>query len=424
MKQLLASIKKEFFILLNDKIGLALLFIMPVLLVLIITIVQDSAFKVVNENKFSLLIVNKDAGDYGDSLISLLEKSGNFELTIKNNTKKVDFSKKTLDNKHLFGIYIPVNFSANLTGSAALLSQTMLSAFGAIEEEPIKTVQRNQPLEVVYDPILQENIRFTFSSSLATILKGLENKIVLESLFKEMDFREIPAEIRKQISHQSWIKESIAQENKTAVLPNSTQHNVPAWTIFAMFFMVISLGGNIVKERNAGSFIRLQTIPSAFIAAVYSKIFVFFIVALLQILLLFAMGRFLFPIIGLPVLTINSSILALVLFSVLAAFSAISYAMCVGTYAKTQEQSNGFGAVSIIIFAAIGGIWVPTFVMPDYMQTIALISPLHWCLDGYYTLFLKNGGWKDLIAPISYLLTFSSICQLLMLLKLKKQHYI
>jgi ABC-2 type transport system permease protein len=421
MKQLLASIKKEFFILLNDKVGLALLFIMPVLLVLIITIVQDSAFKVVNENKFSLLIVNKDAGDYGDSLISLLEKSGNFELTIKNNTKKFDFSKETLANKQLFGIYIPVNFSANLTGSAALLSQTMLSA---IEEEPIKTVQRNQPLEVVYDPILQENIRFTFSSSLATILKGLENKIVLESLFKEMDFREIPAEIRKQISHQSWIKESIAQENKTAVLPNSTQHNVPAWTIFAMFFMVISLGGNIVKERNAGSFIRLQTIPSAFIAAVYSKIFVFFIVALLQILLLFAMGRFLFPIIGLPVLTINSSILALVLFSVLAAFSAISYAMCVGTYAKTQEQSNGFGAVSIIIFAAIGGIWVPTFVMPDYMQSIALISPLHWCLDGYYILFLKNGGWKDLIAPISYLLTFSSICQLLMLLKLKKQHYI
>ena len=63
MKQLLASIKKEFFILLNDKIGLALLFIMPVLLVLIITIVQDSAFKVVNENKFSLLIVNKDSGN-------------------------------------------------------------------------------------------------------------------------------------------------------------------------------------------------------------------------------------------------------------------------------------------------------------------------------------------------------------------------
>ena len=106
MKQLLASIKKEFFILLNDKIGLALLFIMPVLLVLIITIVQDSAFKVVNENKFSLLIVNKDSGDYGDSLISLLEKSGNFELTIKNTTKKSDFSKVTLANKHLFGIYI------------------------------------------------------------------------------------------------------------------------------------------------------------------------------------------------------------------------------------------------------------------------------------------------------------------------------
>ncbi|MBP6090720.1 MAG: ABC transporter permease [Crocinitomicaceae bacterium] len=424
MKQILASIKKEIFILLSDKIGLALLFIMPVLLVLIITIVQDSAFKVVNENKFSLLIVNKDKGVYGDSLVNLLDKTGNFDITIKNNLVKDNFTKEIIANKHLLGVYIPSKFSSNLTQSAEFLSQTMLAAFGAIEAQ--KTVHSNtkQPVEISYDPVLQENIRFTFSSSVSTILKGLENKIVLESLFKEMDFKEIPLAIRKQFNNQCRIKESIAQENKTDILPNSTQHNVPAWTIFAMFFMVISLGGNIVKERNAGSFIRLQTIPNAFIASVYSKIMVYFVVALLQILLLFAMGRLLFPLIGLPVLTISSSFFALFLFSVLAAFSAISYAMCVGTYAKTHEQSNGFGAVSIIIFAAIGGIWVPTFVMPEYMQTIALISPLHWCLDGYYTLFLKNGSWYDLRYPIVYLLLFSSSCQLLMLIKLKKQHYI
>jgi ABC-2 type transport system permease protein len=49
--------KKEFLILLNDKTGLALMFIMPILLVYIITIIQDSAFKTANQNSMTLLVV-------------------------------------------------------------------------------------------------------------------------------------------------------------------------------------------------------------------------------------------------------------------------------------------------------------------------------------------------------------------------------
>ena len=36
--------------------------------------------------------------------------------------------------------------------------------------------------------------------------------------------------------------------------PNATQHNVPAWTIFAMFFVVMSLGGSVVREKNERQF--------------------------------------------------------------------------------------------------------------------------------------------------------------------------
>lgn len=110
--------------------------------------------------------------------------------------------------------------------------------------------------------------------------------------------------------------------------------------------------------------------------------------------------------------------------SILSALAAVSYAVLIGTYAKSQEQANGFGAISIVIFAAIGGIWVPTFVMPDYMQTIALFSPLHWCLEGYYILFLKNGDWSSLTPSIVFLSLFIIACQVLTFIKLKIQNYI
>jgi ABC-2 type transport system permease protein len=46
-----------------------------------------------------------------------------------------------------------------------------------------------------------------------------------------------------------------------------------------------------------------------------------------------------------------------------------------GTVADTQEQSAPFGATSVVVLA-VGGIWVPVFLMPEFMQTIAKFSPM------------------------------------------------
>ena len=93
----------------------------------------------------------------------------------------------------------------------------------------------------------------------------------------------------------------------------------------------------------------------------------------------------------------------------------------IGSVSKTQEQSNGIGAISIIIFAAIGGIWVPTFVMPDYMQSLSNLSPLQWCLKGFYILFLKGGNWSDLFRIILFLFAFIIVNITISFIKLKRE---
>ena len=150
----------------------------------------------------------------------------------------------------------------------------------------------------------------------------------------------------------------------------------------------------------------------------------YFIVALLQLTIILGLGKYTFPLLALPSLTLPSNMIGLIVISVLSALSAISFALVVGTSAKTTEQANTFGAFSIIILAAIGGIWVPSFVMPDYMQTLGKISPLHWCLEGYYTLFLRGGDWILLKPTILYLVLFIATCQILTFIKLRNQNYI
>lgn len=426
MRKLLASIVKELQLLAHDKVGLLLLYLMPVVLVFIITVVQDSAFKLVNDNQLELLVANKDKGALGDSLVAVLKQSGNFLLDEKNDLSEKQLQEEGLSGGKLASIYIPENFSEAIENNTSTITQLILTEFGVTEDTLAVAERKETSLTIYFDPILQENFQYTLVTNLQTILSGMENKVMLENLFEEMGYDAIPEHIAAKMTGEKTpiIAKHASLDGQQKMTPNSTQHNVPAWSIFAMFFMVVSLGGNLVKERLSGSFVRLMTIPPSFMYTLISKMLVYLGVAVSQLFLLFCIGHLIFPSMGLPQLQIPDAFLQLLIVSILSGMAAVSYAVVIGTYAKSQEQANGFGAVSIVIFAAIGGIWVPTFVMPDYMQTVALFSPLHWCLEGYYVLFLKNGDWNALSSSIIFLSLFVIVCQILTFVKLKMQNYL
>ena len=145
---------------------------------------------------------------------------------------------------------------------------------------------------------------------------------------------------------------------------------------------------------------------------------------MLQAIVIFAMGIVLFPYIGLPPLSLPFDIGGLILVTLICGWCAVSYAICIGIFAKTQEQANGFGAISIVILAAIGGLMVPVFAMPDSFKTIMKISPLHWCLEAYYGLFLEGGKLKDVLINVLPLLAITGFLQLLTLIGLKQKNLI
>jgi ABC-2 type transport system permease protein len=296
----------------------------------------------------------------------------------------------------------------------------MLAELGMIQNNNEIKLLDNKGLVFYHDPILTENYCQSIEGMFKSYVSILENKLMIKSFYSELGVEDKSDDFQSQVNeNQTQIKSLVATKSNEEKLPNSSQHNVPAWTIFAMFFMVTSLGGNVAKEKVSGSFMRLKTLPTSFFMMLSSKMFVYLMVAFLQVFVIFSIGVFIFPSINLPKLNIPTSFLPMFVIVFLTGFSAVSYALVVGVLSKTQEQANGFGAISIIIFAAIGGVWVPTFVMPEYLQLISNISPLNWCLKGFYVLFLRHGSWIELLPIISYLSLFVLLCQSIVLLRLK-----
>jgi len=110
MRKLRATLIKELQLLVHDKVGLLLMYAMPVVLVFIITLVQDSAFKIVNNNQLEIIVANHDKGTLGDTLVKMLEKSGTFIVEKNNRLSEKALQQKGITDGKLASIYIPTIF--------------------------------------------------------------------------------------------------------------------------------------------------------------------------------------------------------------------------------------------------------------------------------------------------------------------------
>lgn len=426
MYKLLATIRKDIQILIHDKVGLTFMFAMPILLVVVMTAIQNSTFDLVNKNKLPLLISNQDTGRLSGELMEAIDRIGLFKLL----PVAKDQSEKMIgDQMHakdaMLAIVIPAGFSSELQARAKRTADKALNSFG-LSTDPLRNVADNaDPLTLYYHPILQESFRMSVRGALGSAMQLVQSKQVLRILYRSINEKELPDSLERSMLHgQLAINEIPLSLNGNRSALNAAQHNVPAWTLFAMFFIVISLGGSIVRDKRSGSFIRLKTLPTPYFLALISKQITYLCVTLIQAGLIFAIGVWIFPLLELPALNIPHDIPGLFLVSLLCGWCAVSYAICVGVFARTQEQANGFGAVSIVILAAIGGLMVPDFAMPASFRTLTSISPLHWCLHAYYGLFLEGGKLRDILADIIPLLAITVLIQLATVWGLKRKRLI
>ena len=408
----------------SDKVGLLFMFLMPLLLVTVVTIVQDSAFQLANNNRIKMVVVNHDQGINGKRLIEFLDQSKMFGISIQNKIDETEISAQLKIDNALSAIYIPENFTEDLVAKKQYLSHYVLTDFGlfdSIGSAPAQTPK----ITLYFDPVLQKNFQLTITNVVDALLAKVESNLMLELLYAEMESEKDPENAINLIYENRVEIQAISAINKNApTAANATQHNVPAWTIFAMFFMVISLGGNIVKEKVSGSFTRLQTMPTSVSILFFAKMLLYLLVAVLQVIIIFSFSVVLFPSIGLPELEIPQNWGANFAVVILSGLTAVSFAMFIGAMVKTQVQANGVGAIAVIIFAALGGIWVPVFMMPDHLQQISVFSPLRQSLDAFYILFLQNGNWVELRPTLFKLVLFIVLFQAVAFSKLKLEKVI
>jgi len=407
---------KEILLLLRDRAGLAMLFIMPMALILIMTLLQDSTFKRLEEKKLSVLVLNYDLESFGKKIVEGLKQAGNFVVTEEIVNEKLNeelLRKKVADGDYQFGLVIHKGATGILKNKIKLKIQDQFPDEEDLFEIDERIVANSPKIDIYFDPVIKDSFKQAISGSLRQLTSMIEADMLFDiyaQLFDDL----LDIKLKQTEGFNEMVvfnqKHATAKGHERIVLPNSVQHNVPAWTIFAMFFIVIPLGANIIKERQSGVSLRLKTMPGSNLPVILGKATVYLMVGMLQAFFMLMIGVFILPLFDLPALNLGEHYFALFLITISVSLAATGFGIVIGTIAKTHEQSSIFGSISVVILAAIGGVWVPLFMMSDTMVFISKLSPLNWGLNAYLDIFLRDAETMDILGYVIALWAFFLVC--------------
>lgn len=428
MYKLGATIVKELLLLGRDRTGLILLFLMPAVLVMVISLVQENVLK----TEVRILFVNNDRGALGKAIEKQLVEASSIIIIKEFDGRDIDeklANEAVADGEFQFCIIIPEGTSEALQKRAR--KQITVSIFPREKAADTKNkADVGVPELIVYfDPVVQGVFRTAVLNALNRAIFGIETELKLR-LFSEIFPERLQekfdraaemfginiAEKFNNIMHGTdfdWadkqllgIREQFASRYGFTKMPTSVQQNVPAWSVFGIFFIVVPIAGSLIREREDGTFLRMVAMPVSYFTILLGKIISYLLVGIVQFFFILLIGKLVLPLLGTPILDTGSAPIAVFLIIVSTILAATGYGIMLGTVCRTYEQASMFGPISIVIAGALGGIMVPVYAMPRVMQEISVISPLAWGINAFYDIFLREGNLGAVFPESILLLVF------------------
>lgn len=185
--------------------------------------------------------------------------------------------------------------------------------------------------------------------------------------------------------------------------PDAFQQNVPGYTIYGIFWIVSLLAGSVLQEKRDGTFHRLLVAPMNRAVMLAGKLLPYYIINLIQLVIMLGASSLLFG------MSLGHSPAGLVVVSLAAAATATGLGMLVSALARTEAQVGGLTVLLLLTMSALGGCFVPCFMMPDWLKTIGLITPYAWALDAYQDLLVRGYGLQEILPKVGALVAFAGV---------------
>ena len=183
----------------------------------------------------------------------------------------------------------------------------------------------------------------------------------------------------------------------------ASNFTLPGYLTMFVFFAAALSAEAIARERQTHTLERLMSngtrresiILGKFIGSVYRGV--------MQLVVMWTVGIFAFKI------DLGVSPSAVVLLSILMALAAAAFGVLLASFVRDVKTATTAGVLVSLTLAPLGGSWWPLFITPQWMQSLAKLTPHGWANGGFNKLMLFGAEFGDVSQEMIALAAFAAV---------------
>ncbi len=184
---------------------------------------------------------------------------------------------------------------------------------------------------------------------------------------------------------------------------NSYAHAFAGMGVQFILLMGVDVGVTFLLLRRSALWLRLRAAPLSRAQLLGSRMLSCALIALGVFIVIFGVAIAVFGV------RIYGSWIGLL--AVMAAFALMtaSFGMMIAAIGGTPDATRGLAIMVTLLLVMVGGAWVPSFLFPPWLQTVAAWTPIHWAVEGLDAMSWRAQPLSAALTPVAALLGFAAV---------------
>ncbi len=222
---------------------------------------------------------------------------------------------------------------------------------------------------------------------------------------------------QSQGAPQSSTDDRIAQESRGDTAPavglelervgdvvpfRASSFTLPAYLTMFVFFSAALSAEAIARERQNQTLERLIANGTRRQSIVLGKFIGTGYRAMAQLAVMWLAGILIFDI------YLGISPAAVIAISLLMAVASAAFGVLLASFVRSVQAASTAGVLASLVLAPIGGCWWPLFIAPQWMQSLAKLTPHGWANGGFNKLMLFGAEANEVTQEFAALAAFAA----------------
>ena len=326
---------------------------------------------------------------------SIFGRSGDVALTIhyidQDQSESSQVFLKELD--HVKGVTLKKEDQSNINGVIEKIKKGQLSSALVINKGFGADLIAGKQADIkLYEDSAANSESGTIEAIMENIGSGYQQQKLAQTL-SEM------GQSKDEIAHTLSPSVKIEKVATTAESVNYITQVVPGMTVMFVFYIMISMTRRFFKEKDSGILARCQTTRMKSLQYLIGMWIPYAIAVIVQCAILLGFGHLVYHLnLG------DMAALSLMVIVLSLCGSGIGLALSV----LVRGENQGMAITQIIALggAMVGGLWMPSYLMPSFVQTIGRFTPQYWAQKGLQDIFAHGaditGIWISLLVLVAF----------------------